>query len=97
MQTGRAPCPADLQVLTPDPYLAVLVLFSVACFFVSFTDSYTASNGQKVWVLMMPFYGKPLHAAPAMVCLVHTVSTGNTDQQGFAHPCRAPVLCAADG
>lgn len=42
----------------------MLVLFSIACFMVSFTDTYTALNGQKFWVIMMPFYGPLCFSLP---------------------------------
>ncbi|GFR47316.1 hypothetical protein Agub_g9004 [Astrephomene gubernaculifera] len=44
--------------------IAMLVLFALACFFASFTDTYTALNGQKFWVLMMPFYGPLCFSLP---------------------------------
>ncbi|KXZ47852.1 hypothetical protein GPECTOR_32g464 [Gonium pectorale] len=44
--------------------IAMLVLFGLACFFSSFTDTYTALNGQKFWVLMMPFYGPLCFSLP---------------------------------
>ena len=44
--------------------IAMLVLFSLACFMVSFTDTYTALNGQKFWVLMIPFYGPLCFSLP---------------------------------
>lgn len=45
--------------------IAILVLFAVACFFLSFTDTYTAINGQKFWVLIMPFYGPLCFSLPS--------------------------------
>ncbi|EFJ44696.1 hypothetical protein VOLCADRAFT_95012 [Volvox carteri f. nagariensis] len=44
--------------------IAMLVLFSVVCFFVSFTDTYTAFDGQKFWVLIMPVYGPLCFSLP---------------------------------
>ncbi|KAG2490176.1 hypothetical protein HYH03_011305 [Edaphochlamys debaryana] len=44
--------------------IAMLVLFAIACFFSSFTDTYTATNGQKYWVLIMPFYGPLCFSLP---------------------------------
>ncbi|KAG2441176.1 hypothetical protein HXX76_004028 [Chlamydomonas incerta] len=45
--------------------IAMLVLFSIACFFASFTDTYTAFNGQKFWVIIMPFYGPLCFSLPS--------------------------------
>ncbi|PNH08555.1 hypothetical protein TSOC_004880 [Tetrabaena socialis] len=44
--------------------IAMLVLFALACFFASFTDTYSASNGQSYWVLIMPFYGPLCFSLP---------------------------------
>lgn len=47
-----------------DLIIAMLVLFALACFFSAFTDTYTASNGTKFWVFMMPFYGPMCFSLP---------------------------------
>ncbi|GLC33325.1 hypothetical protein PLESTB_000345600 [Pleodorina starrii] len=44
--------------------IAMLVMFAVVCFFVSFTDTYTALDGQKFWVLIMPIYGPLCFSLP---------------------------------
>ncbi|GIL61898.1 hypothetical protein Vafri_16273 [Volvox africanus] len=44
--------------------IAMLVLFAVVCFFVSFSDTYTALDGQKFWVLIMPVYGPLCFSLP---------------------------------
>ncbi|MEW5303423.1 MAG: hypothetical protein WDW36_006116 [Sanguina aurantia] len=37
--------------------IALVVIFSLICFMVSFTDTYTAYNGLKFWVVLVPFHG----------------------------------------
>ena len=44
--------------------IALLVIFSILNFFSSFTDTYTATNNQKSWVFIMPFYGPLCFSLP---------------------------------
>lgn len=44
--------------------IALVVIFAVMNFLVCFTDTYTGSNQQKFWVLVMPFYGPVCFSLP---------------------------------
>lgn len=45
--------------------IALLVIFCLANMLVCFTDTYTASNGQKFWVFIMPFWGPVCPSLPS--------------------------------
>lgn len=44
--------------------IALVVIFSLICFMVSFTDTYTAYNGLKFWVVLVPFHGPVCFSLP---------------------------------
>lgn len=44
--------------------IALLIIFCILNFMSCFTDTYTASNGQKYWVFIMPFYGPLCFSLP---------------------------------
>jgi hypothetical protein len=50
---NQSVCADDQRVLL----ILVIVLFALLCFFISFTDSYMASNGMSYWVLIVPCSG----------------------------------------
>uniref|UniRef100_A0A7S0RXL8 Uncharacterized protein n=1 Tax=Chlamydomonas leiostraca TaxID=1034604 RepID=A0A7S0RXL8_9CHLO len=45
--------------------IALLVIFCILNLLACFSDTYTASNGQKFWVFIMPFYGPLCFSLPS--------------------------------
>lgn len=54
----------DCAVQERQLMIALVVIFSLVCFLVSFTDTYTAYNGLKFWVILVPMHGPICFSLP---------------------------------